>query len=56
MIAAYSLRVRPGTHVSFPISWDQLDDVAPGDFTLHTALRHLGDADPLAPHLPSPIG
>ena len=39
MIAAYSPRVRPGVPVSFPVSWDELDDVAPADFTVHTALR-----------------
>jgi bifunctional non-homologous end joining protein LigD len=53
VIAAYSPRVRPGVPVSFPISWDDLDDVAPGDFTVHTALRHLGDRDPWAEHMPS---
>ncbi len=45
VIAAYSPRVRPGVPVSFPVDWDDLDDVAPGDFTVHTALRQLGDAD-----------
>jgi len=37
VVAAYSPRVRPGTPVSFPVTWDELDRVAPGDFTLHTA-------------------
>ena len=36
VIAAYRPRVRPGTPVSFPVGWDQLDAIAPGDFTLHT--------------------
>ena len=54
VIAAYSPRVRPGVPVSFPVGWDNLDDVSPGDFTLHTALRHLGDSDPWATHMPSP--
>ena len=48
VIAAYSPRVRPGVPVSFPVRWDDLDDVAPADFTVHTALRHLGDRDPWA--------
>jgi len=34
--AAYSPRVRPGVPVSFPVAWDSLGDVAPGDFTVHS--------------------
>jgi bifunctional non-homologous end joining protein LigD len=52
--AAYSPRARPGVPVSFPVDWDILDDVAPADFTVHTALRHLGDADPWAAQMPAP--
>ena len=48
VIAAYSPRVRPGVPVSFPVGWDDLDDVAPADFTVHTALR--------APRRPRPVG
>jgi bifunctional non-homologous end joining protein LigD len=54
VIAAYSPRVRPGVPVSFPVSWDELDDVAPADFTVHTALGRLGHADPWAAHMPDP--
>ena len=54
VIAAYSPRVRPGTPVSFPLAWDDLDDVAPADFTVRTALAQLGDGDPWAAHMPSP--
>jgi bifunctional non-homologous end joining protein LigD len=54
VIAAYSPRVRPGVPVSFPVGWDDLDDVTPVDFTLHTALRHLGDGDPWAAQMPDP--
>jgi bifunctional non-homologous end joining protein LigD len=54
VVAAYSPRVRPGTPVSFPVGWDDLDDVAPADFTVHTALERLGDGDPWAAHMPSP--
>jgi bifunctional non-homologous end joining protein LigD len=54
VIAAYSPRVRPGAPVSFPVDWDDLDDIAPADFTVHTALRHLGDRDPWAARMPGP--
>lgn len=54
VISAYSPRVRPGTTVSFPISWDELDDVTPRDFTIHTAIGRLGDRDPWAEHMPAP--
>ena len=54
VIAAYSPRVRPGVPVSFPVGWDDLDDIAPADFTVHTALRHLGDGDPWAAQMPEP--
>ena len=52
--AAYSPRARPGVPVSFPLSWDRLDDVTPADFTIHTALRLLGDRDPWAEEMPDP--
>jgi len=54
VVAAYSPRVRPGATVSFPVAWDDLDDVTPGDFTLHTAPRLLGSADPWAAAMPAP--
>ena len=37
-----------------PVDWDDLDDIAPADFTVHTALRHLGDGDPWAAQMPGP--
>jgi DNA ligase D len=46
VVAAYSPRVRPGTPVSFPIGWDDVDVVRPDQFTVHTALGLLGDRDP----------
>jgi DNA ligase D-like protein (predicted polymerase) len=52
VIAAYSPRVRPGTPVSFPVSWDDLDDVSPSDFTVHTALDRLESRDPWAAEMP----
>jgi bifunctional non-homologous end joining protein LigD len=54
VISAYSPRVRPGVPVSFPVEWDQLDDIVPTDFTVHTALGHLGDRDPWAGQMPAP--
>jgi bifunctional non-homologous end joining protein LigD len=54
VVAAYSPRVRPGAPVSFPVDWDELDDIAPADFTVHTALKRLGDRDPWAAAMPAP--
>ena len=54
VISAYSPRVRPGTPVSFPVGWDELDDVSPNDFTIHTAVGLLGDRDPWAEQMPAP--
>jgi DNA ligase D-like protein (predicted polymerase) len=54
VVAAYSPRVRPGTPVSFPVGWDQLDQVAPGDFTVHTAVGLVAGADPWADLMPAP--
>jgi bifunctional non-homologous end joining protein LigD len=52
--AAYSPRVRPGTPVSFPVGWDDLQKITPADFTVHTALDLLGDRDPWAEQMPEP--
>jgi DNA ligase D len=54
VISAYSPRVRPGTPVSFPVSWDDLDDITPADFTVRTALDLLGAGDPWAAQMPDP--
>jgi DNA ligase D len=54
VVAAYSPRVRPGVPVSFPVNWDDLDNVAPADFTVHNALQQLGNDDPWAAHMPGP--
>ena len=54
VVAAYSPRIRPGVPVSFPVSWADLDGISPRDFTIHTALRLLGDGDPWAEHIPVP--
>jgi DNA ligase D-like protein (predicted polymerase) len=52
--AAYSPRLRPGTPVSFPVSWGDLDRVMPGDATVRTAVGLLAGADPWASEMPSP--
>jgi DNA primase len=52
--AAYSPRIRPGAPVSFPLAWDELDDVVPSQLTIRTALERLGDRDPWAEHRPAP--
>jgi bifunctional non-homologous end joining protein LigD len=54
VVAAYSPRVRPGVPVSFPLAWDELDRVAPADFTVHTAARLVADGDPWARQMPAP--
>jgi len=50
--AAYSPRIRPGTPVSFPVPWDELDNITPADFTLHSAVQQAGDRDPWADLMP----
>ena len=52
--AAYSPRLRPGTPVSFPLDWSDLDRVTPADFTVHTALDTLGGRDPWTATMPAP--
>ncbi|MDQ4027607.1 MAG: non-homologous end-joining DNA ligase [Actinomycetota bacterium] len=54
VVSAYSPRVRPGVPVSFPVAWDELDRVAPADFTVHTAARLLAERDPWAEQMPNP--
>jgi DNA ligase D len=52
VVAAYSPRARPGVPVSFPIAWDELDEISPSDFTITTALDRLGDRDPWSDAMP----
>ena len=52
--ATYSPRARPGVPVSFPVAWDELDDVVPSELTVRTALDRLGDRDPWAERMPAP--
>jgi DNA ligase D-like protein (predicted polymerase) len=54
VVAAYSPRVRPGVPVSFPLAWDDLDRVTPGDFTVRTVPGLIGDGDPWTDAMPQP--
>jgi bifunctional non-homologous end joining protein LigD len=54
VVAAYSPRARPGVPVSFPLAWEELDQVSPPDLTLHTAAGVLGDRDPWRASMPEP--
>jgi bifunctional non-homologous end joining protein LigD len=54
VVAAYSPRVRAGVPVSFPLAWDELDRVAPADFTVHTAARLIAHGDPWVNQMPQP--
>jgi DNA ligase D-like protein (predicted polymerase) len=51
--APYSPRLRPGTPVSFPLDWSDLDRVTPADFTVHTAIDALAGRDPWAELMPA---
>lgn len=51
--AAYSPRMRPGTPVSFPVAWSDLDRVQPSDFTVHTAVDALTGHDLWAEAMPA---
>ncbi len=55
LACTFSPRIRPGTPVSYPVPWPDLDDVAPSDFTVVSVPRMLsGDEDPWAAILPEP--
>jgi DNA ligase D len=54
VVSAYSPRARPGVPVSFPISWDNLDDVTPDAFRVRTAAGLLGGTDPWQIEMPPP--
>ncbi len=54
LACAYSPRVRPGTPVSFPVTWDDLAAVTPADFTIRNVPALVGAGDPWAELLPSP--
>jgi len=52
--AVYSPRARPGAPVSFPVAWDDLDQVTPADFTVRNAATLLARSDPWAELMPTP--
>jgi bifunctional non-homologous end joining protein LigD len=52
--AAYSPRLRPGVPVSFPVPWDDLDDIRPADFTMKTVAGLMAGRDPWAELMPEP--
>jgi len=54
VVAAYSPRIRPGTPVSFPVRWDDLDRVHPRDFTVASVPGLVVDGDPWAEQMPRP--
>jgi DNA ligase D len=54
VVATYSPRLRDGVPVSYPVGWDDLDSIAPNDFTVHTAPGLLAAADPWAALMPEP--
>ncbi|MEO6500914.1 MAG: ATP-dependent DNA ligase [Jatrophihabitantaceae bacterium] len=54
VVAVYSPRLRAGLPVSYPLGWDELDNVTPADFTVHTALDLMAGADPWAELMPEP--
>lgn len=54
VVAAYSPRVRAGTPVSFPVAWDDLDQVSPADFTIRNAAGLAGGRDLWAELMPVP--
>ena len=45
-VAPYSIRAREGAPVSMPISWKELDTVAPRDVTMEGAIARLRRKDP----------
>ncbi|GAA1434063.1 ATP-dependent DNA ligase [Microlunatus lacustris] len=56
VVAAYSPRALPGLPVSFPVPWDDLDAIAPADFTVRNAASLLDGRDPWRELLPEPRG
>lgn len=45
-IAPYSVRIRKGAPVSMPISWKELDKIAPNEINIENAIKRLRRADP----------
>ena len=53
LACAFSPRIRPGTPVSYPVPWADLDDVTPADFTVRSVPGLLA-GDPWGAILPEP--
>jgi len=53
VVAPYSPRARPGVPVSFPVPWDRIEGITPGQFTVRTAPELLGEGDPWAELMPA---
>lgn len=47
-VAPYSVRARQGAPVSMPLSWKELDTVAPNEISIQEALKRLRRKDPWA--------
>lgn len=45
-VSPYSIRARKGAKVSMPISWDELDAIAPDGISMADALLKIGKDDP----------
>jgi DNA ligase D len=54
VVAAYSPRVRPGLPVSYPVAWDALDSLTPGEITVRNAPGLLAGRDPWSDLMPAP--
>jgi DNA ligase D-like protein (predicted polymerase) len=54
VVAAYSPRARPSLPVSFPVAWEELDRITPGDFTVRTVAGLVGERDPWSAAMPEP--
>jgi DNA ligase D len=55
IFGAWSVRARPGAHVSTPFSWDELDAIAPDTLTIATVPERVArDGDPWAPMSDAP--
>ncbi|HZA39895.1 MAG TPA: non-homologous end-joining DNA ligase [Actinomycetota bacterium] len=54
VVSAYSPRVRPRVPVSFPVAWDDLEHITPGEFTIHNVPEMVSDKNPWAELMPEP--
>lgn len=56
VIAPYSLRARPHAPVAMPITWDELDAIAPAGITIASVAARIGADDPLLTLARAPVG